>query len=54
LSRVSKKNRGLAEEARRLRWGPDNCRREESAKRRDVEKESKILLEKLARYQAGD
>jgi len=48
------RNRGLEREARRLRRGVHRCLREESAARRDPEREAAILVEKLKRAQAGD
>ena len=48
------RNRGLEREVRRLRRGVHRCLREESAARRDPEREAAILVEKLKRAQAGD
>jgi hypothetical protein len=47
-------NRGLDREARRLRRGVHRCLREESAARRDPEREAAVLVEKLKWAQASD
>ena len=48
------RNLGLEREARRLRRGVHRCLREESAARRDPEREAAILVRKLERAQASD
>ena len=48
------RNWGLEREVRRLRRGVHRCLREESAARRDPEREATILVEKLKRAQASD
>jgi hypothetical protein len=47
-------NPGLEREARRLRRGAHRRLREESAARRDPEREAAILVEKLRWAQASD
>ena len=47
-------NRGLDREARRLRRGVHRCLREESAARRDPEREVAVLVEKLKWAQPSD
>jgi hypothetical protein len=46
--------RGLEREARRLRRGAHRSLREESAARRDPEREVAVLVEKLKWAQASD
>ncbi len=48
------RNRGLEREARRLRRGAHQCLREESAARRDPEREAAVLVEKLKWAQPSD
>ncbi len=48
------RTRGLEREARRLRRGAHRCLREESAARRDPEREVAVLVEKLKWAQASD
>jgi hypothetical protein len=47
-------NPGLEREARRLRRGAHRCLREESAARRDPEREAAVLVKKLKWAQASD
>ena len=47
-------NRGLEREARRLRRGVHRCLREESAARRDPEREVAVVVEKLKWAQPSD
>jgi len=47
-------NRGLEREARRRRRGVHRCLREESAARRDPEREVAVLVEKLKWAQPSD
>ena len=48
------RNQALVQEARRLRRGVHRYRREESAARRDPEREAAILVGKLKQAQASD
>ena len=48
------RNRGLEEEARRLKQAAHRCRRQEAAARRDREWEAALLVEKCKKEQASD
>jgi hypothetical protein len=48
------RNRGLEREARRLGREAHRCLREESAARRDPEREAAVLVEKLNWAEASD
>jgi hypothetical protein len=48
------RNRGLEEEARRLKRGAHRYRRLEAMACRDPEREAAILVEKLKKEQASD
>jgi hypothetical protein len=48
------RNRGLEEEAQRLRQGAHRYRRREALTRRDRRRETEILVEQLKNEQASD
>lgn len=47
-------NRGLEEEARRLKQGTHRYRRREALTRRDRRREREVLVEQLKKEQASD
>ena len=54
MHRSQDANRGLLEEARRLKQGTHRYRRQEALTRRDRRKEMDILVEQLKKGQASD
>ena len=54
MQRRQVRNRGLEEEARRLKQGAHRYRRQEALARRDRRRESDIVVEQLKKEQASD
>ena len=54
MNRSKDTNRGLKEEAKRLKKGAHRYRRREALTRRDRHREREILVEQLKKEQASD
>ena len=54
MQRRKERNRGLEEEARRLKQGAHRHRRQEALARRDRRRERDVLVEQLKKEQPSD
>ena len=54
MHRRKEANRGLKEEARRLKQGAHRYRRQEALTRRDRRREREVLVKQLKKEQASD